>query len=93
MCGGSPDAPEAGVAYGHVMVNTMTAYLHVKDRARAAVIAVIGAAAVAGAMAALAQATVPGKNGAIAFSHRGSLFVVKPGRHRAAQAAPPGQGL
>jgi len=48
------------------MVNTMKAYRHAKDRARAALIAMIGAAAVAGAVAALAQATVPGRNGGFA---------------------------
>ncbi len=46
------------------------------ERARATITAIVVAAIVAAAWAALAQATVPGKNGPIVYRHFKSLFVV-----------------
>ena len=46
------------------------------NRSRAAVATTVLVVVVAGGVAALAQATVPGKNGQIVYRHFKSLFVV-----------------
>lgn len=46
------------------------------NRSKAGFTAVLGAVAAAGVVAALAQATVPGKNGQIVYMHANKLFVI-----------------